>query len=277
MPASRDDREAAGPREPDDRAVASIMRAVDFVEERMGEDVGAQEMAAAACYSPFYFSRLFAQATGHSPYDYLMRRRVAAAAEEVVSGSRSLIEIALDRGFDVPDTFARAFRRCFGLAPSEARREESYPRSIARTRIERAYVEAMLACGPPLAEAIEPPPATIEGTWLRGVDAESWRLPAEGGLIIVERDGSLRPSRAFLGSRAPADRGRAAPEFPLAATAIAGGPAARFRVGSPDRLGFVIEYAYKTWLPSTGRTRPPAIDIVEADGVGGLSLLLPLA
>jgi AraC-like DNA-binding protein len=271
MPASAADPGRAGP-----RAADSAMRAVDFVEERLGEDVGAQDMAAAACYSPFYFSRLFAQATGHAPYDYLMRRRVAAAAEEVVSGSRSLIDIALDRGFGVPDTFARAFRRCFGLSPSEARREGAYPRQIARTRIERAYVEAMLKLGPPLPEHAPSASAAIEGTWVSGDEAEA-ALPDLGRrVLIVERDGSLRPARALLGSYVPADRAGGAPEYPLASTSIAGGPRALFRVASAGGLGIAVEYAYRTWFPSTGRSRPPAFDIIEAGGLGALTLALPL-
>jgi AraC-like DNA-binding protein len=264
------------PADPGARAVESVMRAVDFVEERMGADVGAQDMAAAACYSPFYFSRLFVQATGHAPYDYLMRRRVAAAAEEVVSGSRSLIDIALDRGFEVPDTFARAFRRCFGLVPSEARREGSYPRQIARTRVGRDYVEAMLRSGPPLPEAARSEPATIEGTWVLDGAPEA-ALPGRArGVLIVERDASLRPSRALLGSRVPADRLGSAPEYPLASTSVAGGPRALFRVPSADGLGLAVEYAYRAWLPSTGRSRPPAFDMIEADGSGALTLALPL-
>jgi AraC-like DNA-binding protein len=131
-------------READPRAVDSTMRAVAFIEGRYAEAIGVSDIADAACYSPFYFSRLFSEATGHSPYDYLMRRRVALAAEALIAGSRGITEIALDHGFEVPDTFARAFRRCFGLLPSEARKVGAFPAVIARTKIERPYVEAML-------------------------------------------------------------------------------------------------------------------------------------
>jgi hypothetical protein len=94
--------------------------------------------------------------------------------------------------------------------------------------------------------------------------------------MIAERDRSLRTARAFLCADAGAVRDRAAPEYPLAATSIAPGPRARFKIGSPDRLGFVLEYAYRTWLPGTGRPRSPAFDIVEAESGGALYLVLPL-
>jgi AraC-like DNA-binding protein len=275
MPPSGPDRTPACPGGLDARAADSVMRAVDLVEERMGEPIGVRDMADAACYSPFYFSRLFARATGHAPYDYLMRRRVAAAAEEVAAGSRSILDIALDRGFEVPDTFSRAFRRCFGILPSEARRDGSYPRSIARAPIARPYVETMLAEGPPRPEAAESAPMIVAGSWLAGAEMGAAPL-ARGGVAIVERDGELRPERSFVGSRVPADRGAAASAYPAAATEIGGGLRARFRVGRPDRLGFVVEYAYRAWLPSAACARPPAFDIVAADDEGSLSLDLPL-
>jgi AraC-like DNA-binding protein len=247
----------------------------------MGDDLGAEGMASAACYSIFYFSRLFAQATGHAPYDYLMRRRVAEAAEELIGSSRSITEIALERGFDVPDSFARAFRRCFGILPSDARKQGSYPRSIARTRIERAYVEEMLGNPPAAPDAIMAGDETIVGVWQggSGAEIESCLASASVGLAVVERDGSLRPKRAFVGRlRAAGGESGDAPIYPLAATSIPGGGRARFRIGGgAERLGFVAEYAYRTWLPLSGRTRATEYDIVEAVGDGCVCMTIPLA
>lgn len=264
----------ADPRDGDDRAVASVLRAVDLVEERMGDPIGVQEMAHAACYSPFHFSRLFARATGHAPYDYLMRRRVAAAAEDLVRGTGSVTEIALSRGFEVPDTFTRAFRRCFGLLPSDARRDGDYPRRIARTRIPRPYLEAMLHGGPYVPEAGSSDATVFVGTWGTGHEP-----PEAGVTLLVERDADLRATRTFRGAveppRIPADR--PAPGFPRCATGLGAGPRARFRLGPrPDLLPFLLEYAYRAWLPSTGRTAAPAFDLVEADPGGNLAFVLPL-
>jgi AraC-like DNA-binding protein len=266
----------------DPRAIDSVLRALDFVEDRMGDDIGVEDLARAACYSPFYFSRLFAEATGHAPYDYLMRRRVAAAAEEVVGSERSLTEIALDRGFSVPDSFGRAFRRCFGLLPSEARRAGIYPRAIARTPIDGAYIEKMFERPPPRAEAVY-----ADGTILVGRRWE--RLPGSElptcSLAIVERDAALRPIGAFMGEPGPlhgaADGGDAAgasvPAYPLSATRLPAGKRARFLVeGDAERLAFIVEFAYRAWFPSSFCALPPPYDLVERSGPLFLALELPL-
>jgi AraC-like DNA-binding protein len=263
----------------DDRAADSVMRAIDMVEERMGDEVGAEDMASAACYSPFYFSRLFARATGHSPYDYLMRRRVAAAAEEVVGGAMSLTEIALDHGFDLGDSFARAFRRCFGKLPSEARRDGSFPRKLARTAIARSYVEALLE------EPFAPPRAAasgdeiIEGAW--SVPASDGGSPPsfpEGeGVALIERDSSLGARRAFVGKAVALGTPPRVPSYPLSATIVPGGRRARFAIGADfARLEAAIEFAYRAWLPQSGRLRAPDYDQIETDGSGFISLVLPL-
>jgi AraC-like DNA-binding protein len=264
----------------DGRAVESVLRAVDFVEERMGEGIGAQDMALAACFSQFYFSRLFAQATGHSPYDYLMRRRVAAAAEEIVGGSRSLTDIALDLGFEVPDTFARAFRRCFGSLPSEARRSGSYPRALARTKVERPYLEAMLG------GAIAPPTRIeLKGEVLAGRGRDGPFASAAGGSggethELIELDAEGRVCGCLAGRISSAD---STPAFPLWSTRLPRGEAARFRVGrggdEGDRdIGLLREFAYRAWLPSQGRVLAPRVEILELDPATGapLALVLPL-
>lgn len=220
----------------------------------MGRDIGLSDMARAACYSQFYFSRVFIQATGHSPYDYLMRRRVAAAAEEVAAGNASIVDIALRYGFGSPDTFARAFRRCFGLLPSEARRSGTYPRAVARTRISRGYVESALArpFGPP--EDIR-----AEALRLDGAGA----VPGERRFDVAQRDGDLAPLNAFSGAARPIG-GSPAPAYPARSVVLAAGRRARFPVrGGLPGLAFALEYAYRAWFPLSGIGHAPDFDLVE--------------
>jgi AraC-like DNA-binding protein len=220
----------AAPREPDKRAVDSVLRAVDFAERSLGEDIGLSDMAEAACYSPFYFSRLFVQATGHAPYDYLMRRRAAAAAEEIATGTASVVDVALAYGFGSPDTFARAFRRCFGLLPSEARRAGTYPRAVARTRISRGYVEGALArpFGPPsetIADAVRLDAVRLDDAGPAG---------GERRFDVAQRDGNLKALDAFSGIAFQA-AGRPAPAFPARSTVLPAGRRAVFPVHGGTR------------------------------------------
>jgi AraC-like DNA-binding protein len=250
----------------DPRAVESVLRAVDFVEERMGDPVGVEDMARAACYSPFYFSRLFASATGHSPYGYLMRRRIAAAAEKVVGGNLSLTTIALDFGFEAPDSFSRAFRRCFGTLPSEARKAGTFPRRVARTRIERDYVETRLGSPPG-------PPTRLESGDMYLASPEPGHVPGAGLIDIIRRGEDLRATSSFLGIAT----GPGTPPFPRQATLVPGGTFARFHApGGAAGLRTAVEFAYRAWLPEAAMAVVPAYDLVEYGEAGPEALLLPV-
>lgn len=245
----------------DPRAGDSIQRALDFAEARLGHDIGLAEMAAAACYSPFYFSRLFSLATGHAPYDYLMRRRVARAAEAVVDGDDPLIDIALRFGFASPDTFARAFRRCFGMAPSEARRAGTYPGAVARSAISRDFVEEALMrpFGSPARE-------WAEETILADRGGRAAADPDGSFFEIAQRNESLEPLGSFAGVESASGGGAS---YPDRETRLPAGVRARFRVGeSAIRLAHVIDYAYRAWFPLSGLPRLPPFDVTSwADGV----------
>jgi AraC-like DNA-binding protein len=102
-----------------------IHRAALCVEERLRGPLSVHDMADAAGLSLFHFSRVFNTAVCHSPYDYLVRRRLSVAAREVLYASRSITDIALDYGFHTPEGFARAFRRMFNALPSTVRKTKS--------------------------------------------------------------------------------------------------------------------------------------------------------
>jgi AraC-like DNA-binding protein len=121
-------------------AAACIGRALALVERDLGSDIGVRDLAGAAGYSLFHFIRVFRQATGYSPYDYLMRRRLTRGFEMLRDTRRRVIDVALDVGFQAPEAFARAFRRMFGLLPREARGLASVPRSSLRMPLEQGYL-----------------------------------------------------------------------------------------------------------------------------------------
>ena len=103
--------------------VTPIDRAIDLIEGNLMAAVTVADMAAAAGYSLFHFSRTFNQATHYTPYDYLMRRRLSEAAQTLVRTDRKIIDVAFDYQFNSPETFSRAFKRMFGTLPSQWRRE----------------------------------------------------------------------------------------------------------------------------------------------------------
>ncbi|HVA28151.1 MAG TPA: AraC family transcriptional regulator [Candidatus Baltobacteraceae bacterium] len=71
--------------------------------------------------SPFYLTRTFKRTTGTSLHAYRMRLRLASGLERACEGE-SLSRVAVDCGFSNHSQFTAAFRKHFGVAPSQARK-----------------------------------------------------------------------------------------------------------------------------------------------------------
>lgn len=106
----------------------TVRRAVDFIEAHLGEDITASDAARAVYLSPFYFSREFTAISGYSVGEYIRGRRLYLAALELVRTDARVLDVALDAGYDSPESFTKAFRRQFGASPAEVRRARRVPK-----------------------------------------------------------------------------------------------------------------------------------------------------
>lgn len=90
----------------------------ELIEARIGGDLSVTEMAAAVNYEASGFSRAFKLATGVTPFAYFTRRRLERAAEQLRAG-QSITNVSLAVGYANTSKFAAAFRRRFGMSPTE--------------------------------------------------------------------------------------------------------------------------------------------------------------
>lgn len=97
--------------------------ALEYIHEHFTVNLSVAEIATAAGLSESAFTRLFKQATGHAPHEYLIRYRVEHAARSLAGGDRTISEIAIACGFADQSHLARHFRRILGVTPSQFRKE----------------------------------------------------------------------------------------------------------------------------------------------------------
>lgn len=115
----------ASPRPSDARRVADIARTI---ESRLAEDLSLSRLAGEVGLSPYHFLRVFKQVLGVTPHQWLMARRLAAAARSLTETDSPVTEVALDAGFADLSNFNAAFRRTFGVTPTEHRRRKDASR-----------------------------------------------------------------------------------------------------------------------------------------------------
>jgi AraC family transcriptional regulator len=101
--------------------IARLRKIEDYVRPNLAESISIEKLADLAELSPFHFSRVFKQATGMTPLQFVTRGRMLQAQRLIRETSRTLIEIALEVGYTSPSHFAQVFRRMVGVTPTEFR------------------------------------------------------------------------------------------------------------------------------------------------------------
>lgn len=100
---------------------AALTRCLTYVQANLDGDVSLGALAAVAGCSTPYFARRFSRLMAETPKQYTLRLRLERAALRLVLLEEGVVEVALDCGFDRHETFSRAFRRRFGVAPQAFR------------------------------------------------------------------------------------------------------------------------------------------------------------
>ena len=96
------------------------------VRRRLNEPLDVQALADLAGLSRAHFSRVFKNCEGVSPAEFVLAERMRRAASPLVSSASSVKEVSHDCGFEDPNYFAKAFRRRFGVSPTEFRTTGMY-------------------------------------------------------------------------------------------------------------------------------------------------------
>lgn len=92
----------------------------ELLHARMAEDVGLDELSAAAGVDRFRLNRAFRAAFGLSPHAYLVRLRLRAARRLLADGEAPAL-VAAEVGFADQSHLGRWFRRAYGMTPAAYR------------------------------------------------------------------------------------------------------------------------------------------------------------
>ena len=103
------------------KAEAYGIYAVNHIQAHFSERVSIEELASQIGISRGYLTRLVKDITGMSPKQYLINVRMVAAADYLKEGAMSIGEIAEACGYEDPLALSKAFRRHYGISPTEYR------------------------------------------------------------------------------------------------------------------------------------------------------------
>jgi AraC family transcriptional regulator len=110
-----------------------ILRVQMYIQKNLDSDLPLEKLARKSYFSEYHFHRIFRAVVGESLKEYIRRLRLERAASNLKHSNNSIINIALDAGYQTHEAFTRAFKSAFGCSPSGFRSSNG---TLARSQIE---------------------------------------------------------------------------------------------------------------------------------------------
>lgn len=101
-----------------------LRRVRDFIEAHLDGDIGLEDLARVAGFSPYYFARCFKNSVGTTPHQYVIACRIERAQQLLSRTWMSLTEVANECGFADQSHLTRHFKRALGVTPAVLRSEK---------------------------------------------------------------------------------------------------------------------------------------------------------
>jgi AraC family transcriptional regulator len=94
---------------------------IDYISNHLDENLDLAKLSTISAISPFHFHRIVKAYLGEPIGSYTIRRRVETGSHLLRYSSVQVDEVATKMGYDSPTSFSKAFKKHFGVSPTEYR------------------------------------------------------------------------------------------------------------------------------------------------------------
>ena len=101
--------------------VQRINKVVAYINNHLDETLDLKTLANEAALSDFHFHRIFKALKGEAIGGYITRLRLEATARLLRYTSLTIEEIAFNIGYETPASLSKAFKKQYGISPTEYR------------------------------------------------------------------------------------------------------------------------------------------------------------
>lgn len=101
-----------------------LNKVIDKIEENLENKIEFKELAKIIGTSEYTLQRIFCFLTGITLTEYIRKRRLSKAGEDILINNEKIIDIAVKYGWDSSESFSRAFKKMYGVNPSNIKKEK---------------------------------------------------------------------------------------------------------------------------------------------------------
>lgn len=103
-------------------SIKKIKSIINYIEENYKDNITLESLSDMFNISVYHLAHLFKETAGTSCIEFIINYRLNASAARIRNSSESIINIALDNGFNNISYFNRAFKKKYRITPSEYRK-----------------------------------------------------------------------------------------------------------------------------------------------------------
>jgi AraC family transcriptional regulator len=237
---------------------------IDYISSHLDEELDLEKLSGMSAVSPYHFHRIMSAYLGEPVGSYIIRCRLEAGSTLLKYGSQQIDEIAYKIGYDSPASFTKAFKKHFGVSPTEFRSTNNSismktiiadkvlpkgfilkPKIVERTAKKAIYIRLIGDYqSNDYSQAWEKIWKFIKGKRLFGFNQEC--------LGIAYNDPEITESEKCQYDCCVTISKDIKPEGEIGVKNIEGGRYAIFKFkGSIENVGSVYNAVFKTWLPES--------------------------
>lgn len=105
------------------RSMLRLTTCLTYIESHFKESISVEDLAKLMDMEKNYFSRVFVNHVGITPFQFIIRRRITEAQRMLMMDPRSLEIIASELGFSSGFHLSKAFKKIVGTPPKDFRRQ----------------------------------------------------------------------------------------------------------------------------------------------------------
>ena len=102
-----------------------LNRLIEEIENNLKNEIDYQQLAKILGTSTYTMQRIFTFLTGITITEYIRKRRLSKAAEELRKTNHKIIDIAIQYHYDSPVSFSNAFKKMYGESPANFRKRKT--------------------------------------------------------------------------------------------------------------------------------------------------------
>ena len=242
-----------------------INKVIDYINAHLQEDLSVTQLSQVANFSKYHFHRQFSEFTGINVFKLIQLMRLKRASYQLVfHEDYRIIDIALDAGFENPESFSRAFKKAFGQTPSQFRNKPEWKPWLKKYQFPTIRNQQNMNIQ--IVDFRETKVAVLEHRGAPELVNDTvktfihWRkqnkLPPKLSNtynIVYNDPETIEPEKYRVDICAEITTDVTANPHGVVTKVIPGGRCALLRhIGSWDGIGDCARYLYAQWLPNSG-------------------------